>query len=279
MIIDTHLHIIDQAALRYPWLASAPSLNRTYSYEEYAREAKRCGITATMHMEVDVDPADIDAEIDYVIAKSKEPGSLLVAKFAACRPEEDGFEAQIERVRSNPFIKGFRRILHTITPSDLSESPKFRENIKRLSGTGLTFDLCIFPHQHKQAIALLDYAPDVLFVLDHCGLPDIKGGQMQPWADTMAEIAKRPNVIGKISGILPYTDTETWTVETIRPWVEHTIGVFGWDRVVWASDWPVCTQGGSLSTWVAATQALISGASEDERTKLFSANAKRIWGL
>ena len=279
MIIDTHLHIIDQSALRYPWLSSAPSLNRTFSYEEYAREAKRCGITATMHMEVDVDPADIEAEIDYVVAKSKEPGSLLVGKVAACRPEEDGFAALIERVQSNAFVKGFRRILHTTLPDNLSESTTFRENIKRLSGTGLTFDLCIFPHQHQQAVALLDYAPDVQFVLDHCGLPDIKGGKMQPWADSMAEIARRPNVIGKVSGILPYTDTETWTVETLRPWVEHTIEVFGWDRVVWASDWPVCTQGGSLSTWVAATQALVAGASADERTKLFSANAKRVWGL
>lgn len=279
MIIDTHLHIVDQSALRYPWLSGAPALNRTFSCEEYAREAKRCGITGVLHMEVDVDPAQIEEEIAYVEAKAREPGSLLVGHVAACRPEDDGFAALVERVRSNPFVKGFRRILHTTTPDNLSESATFRDNVKRLSGTGLTFDLCVFPNQHRQAIALIDHAPDVQFVLDHCGLPDIKAGKEHPWRGTMAEIARRPNVVGKVSGILPYTDTETWTVETLRPWVEHTIGVFGWDRVLWASDWPVCTLGGALSTWVAATQALVAGASAEEKTKLFSGNARRVWGL
>jgi predicted TIM-barrel fold metal-dependent hydrolase len=279
MIIDTHLHIVDQAALRYPWLSGAPALNRTFSYEEYAREAKRCGITATMHMEVDVDPADIEKEIAYVEAKANESGSLLIGKIAACRPEEDGFSALLERVRANPFVKGFRRILHTTLPENLSESPKFRDNVRRLSGTGLTFDLCIFPHQHRQAMELIDLAPDVRFVLDHCGVPDIKAGAEHPWRETMAEIARRPNVIGKVSGVVAYADPEDWTADTLRPWVEHTIGVFGWDRVVWGSDWPVCTLGGGLSTWVAATQALVAGASAEEKAMLFSGNAKRVWGL
>ena len=278
MIIDTHLHVVDKGALRYPWLSGAPSLNRDFSYEDYAREARRCGITDVLFMEVDVHPDDIDKEIAYVKTKADAADSLLRGMFAACRPEEDGFAAQLERYRSDGFIKGFRRILHTV-PGDPSASPVFRENVKRLSGTGLTFDLCVFPHQHERAIELIDFAPDVQFVLDHCGLPDIKGLKAHPWRETMAEIARRPNVIGKISGILPYTDTETWTAETLRPWIEHAIGVFGWDRVVWASDWPVCTQGGSLSTWVAATQALLVGASATEKAALFSGNATRIWGL
>lgn len=278
MIIDTHLHVVDQAALRYPWLSSAPSLNRDFSYDDYALEARRCGITDVLFMEVDVHPDDIEGEISYVKGKAAEPGNLIRGMFAACRPEEDGFATQLERYRSDGFVKGFRRILHTV-PGDPSASSRFRENIKRLSGTGLTFDLCVFPHQHERAIELIDYAPDVQFVLDHCGLPDIKAGKEYPWKDTMAEIARRPNVIGKVSGILPYTDVDSWTAETLRPWIEHTIGVFGWDRVVWASDWPVCTLGGSLSTWVAATQALVAGASSAEKTALFSANARRIWKL
>ncbi len=70
-----------------------------------------------------------------------------------------------------------------------------------------------------------------------------------------------------------------WTVETLKPYVEHTIDSFGWDRVVWGSDWPVCTLGGGLSTWVAATHALLSGCSDSEKSRLFSGNARRIWHL
>jgi predicted TIM-barrel fold metal-dependent hydrolase len=278
MIVDTHLHVIDQSALSYPWLAGAPALNRDFSYQDYASEARRCGIEATLHMEVDVAEADIEAETDYVGALSRQPGSLVVGATAACRPEHPGFAAFLERQKSNPVVKGFRRVLHVV-PDELSESPLFRENMKLLSGTGLTFDLVVLPHQIPKAIALADLLPDVQFILDHCGVPDIKGGAEHPWREHMTEIARRPNVTGKISGVVAYADAGSWTVATLRPYVEHAIGAFGWDRVVWGSDWPVCTLGGGLSTWIAATHALIAGASADERAKLLSGNAKRIWRL
>ena len=278
MIIDTHLHIVDQSALRYPWLAGAPALNRDFLYEEYAREAKRAGIVQTLHMEVDVDPADLEAETTYVAGKARDAGSMLRGAIAACRPEDASFAGFLERQRLNPFVKGFRRVLH-VMPDDLSEGALFRDNIRRLAGTGLTFDLCVLPHQIPKAAALADLAPDVQFILDHCGVPDIKGGGLDPWRENMTEIAKRPNVVGKISGVVAYADADNWTVETLRPYVEHTISRFGWDRVVWGSDWPVCTLGGGLSTWIAATHALTAGASLDEKTKLLSGNAKRIWGL
>ena len=278
MIIDTHLHLIDLSALRYPWLAGAPALNRDFPHEEYATQARRAGIEAALHMEVDVDQADIEAETSHVKAQSQQAGSLLRGAIAACRPEEGSFAAYLERQQADPFIKGFRRVLH-VMPDELSDSALFRDNIKRLSGSGLTFDLVVLPHQIPRAIALADLAPDVQFVLDHCGVPDIKGRAEHPWREHMAEIARRPNVIGKISGVVAYADAGSWSVESLRPYVEHTIGSFGWDRVVWGSDWPVCTLGGGLATWVAATHALIAGASPEERMKLLSGNARRMWKL
>ncbi|MER9060895.1 amidohydrolase [Mesorhizobium sp. M0698] len=278
MIFDTHLHLIDQSALRYPWLAGVPALNRDFSYDEYAVQARRAGIEGALHMEVDVDPADIEAETSRVKALSREKASLLRGAIASCRPEGPGFAAYLERQRADPFVKGFRRVLH-VMPDELSEGALFRENIKRLAGTGLSFDLVVLPHQIPKAIALADLAPDVQFVLDHCGVPDIKGGAEHPWREHMAEIARRPNVVGKISGVVAYADAGSWTVETLLPYVEHTIECFGWDRVVWGSDWPVCTLGGGLATWIAATHALLAGTSADERQQLLSGNAKRLWSL
>ncbi|MBZ9731815.1 amidohydrolase [Mesorhizobium sp. CA18] len=278
MIIDTHLHLIDQGALRYPWLSGVPALNRDFSYAEYAADARRSGIEAVLHMEVDVDPADIAAETAHVKAIAGQAGSLLRGAIASCRPEEAGFEAYLETVKAEPFVKGFRRVLHVV-PDDLSEGALFRQNIKRLAGTGLTFDLVVLPHQIPKAMALADLAPDVQFVLDHCGVPDIKGNAEHPWREHMEAIAKRPNVVGKISGVVAYADPATWTVETLRPYVEHTIRCFGWDRVIWGSDWPVCTLGGGLTTWIAATHALLAGASDSERTCLLSGNARRLWRI
>ena len=278
MIVDTHLHLIDQSVLSYPWLAGVPKLNRDFAYEEYAAEALRCGIMNALHMEVDVAASDMEAETARVQGLAKAQDSLLRGVIAACRPEEADFPAYLERQMGNPFVKGFRRVLH-VMPDALSEGALFRQNIKRLSGTGLTFDLVVMPHQIDRAIALADLAPDVQFVLDHCGVPDIKRGAEHPWREHMAEIARRPNVVGKISGVQAYANPDDWTVATLRPYVEHTIESFGWNRVVWGSDWPVCTLGGSLSTWVAATHALIAGASVDERASLLSGNARKLWSL
>lgn len=278
MIVDTHLHLIDRGALRYPWLAGVPALDRDFLQSQYAAEARRAGIEAAMHMEVDVDPADIEAETNYVRARAGEEDSLVGGAIVSCRPEQAGFPAYLERVRADPFVKGFRRVLHVV-PDDISEGVLFRENIRGIGGSGLTFDLCVQPHQIPKAIALADLAPDVRFVLDHCGVPDIRRGAEHPWRAHVADIALRPNVIAKISGVVAYADPTSWTVATLRPYVEHVIASFGWDRVVWGSDWPVCTLGGGLSTWVAATHALLDGCSDDERGKLLSANARRLWRI
>src|SRR5262245_50466129 len=114
MIIDTHLHLIDRSALRYPWLAAVPALDRDFSYAEYAADAHRGGIEAALHMEVDVNPADIEAETVRVEALAGQAGSLLKGAIVSCRPEEAGFDAYLERVKADPFVKGFRRVLHVV---------------------------------------------------------------------------------------------------------------------------------------------------------------------
>jgi predicted TIM-barrel fold metal-dependent hydrolase len=229
-------------------------------------------------MEVDVAETDIERETDYVKSLSREPGSLLRGVIAACRPESTDFPACLERVLADPFVKGLRRVLHVV-PDDVSEGVLFRENLKRLAGTRLTFDLCVLPHQISKAIALIDLNTDTRFVLDHCGVPAIKDGLSESWSSGITEVAKRPNVTVKISGVVAYADPDNWTPETLRPFVEHCITRFGWDRVIWGSDWPVCTLGGNLSTWVAATHALTQGVSSDERNRLYHLNAKRLWSF
>ncbi|MBY3326195.1 amidohydrolase family protein [Rhizobium laguerreae] len=278
MFIDTHLHIIDRSSLPYPWLSGVPDLDHDFLYEAYAREARRCGITTVLHMEVDVDPAAIQAETDHVASLAEKEGSLIAGAIVSCRPEEEGFAAYLERQKADPFVKGFRRVLHVV-PDDVSEGALFRENIRRISGSSLTFDLCTVPHQASRVTALADLAPDVQFVLDHCGVPDIRSDAFGPWKTGISEIARRPNVVCKVSGVVAYADAKTWTAQTLQPYIEHVTASFGWDRVVWGSDWPVCTLGGGLSTWVAATHSMLSGVSETERSKLLFANAQRLWSL
>lgn len=278
MLFDTHLHLIYLDRLVYPWLDDVPALKRDASYEDYATLARRIGIIGALHMEVDVAEVQIEQEIDLVKELMSKPQSLMRGAIAACRPEHEDFAAVLERQRSRPEVKGFRRVLH-VMPEDLSQSPAFRDNVKRLSGTGLTFDLCVTPRLMPQAIELVDHCPDVTFILDHCGVPDIRSGAFQSWAAQIDKLSERTNVIGKVSGVVAYGEPDSWSLADIRPYVEHTINAFGWDRVIWGSDSPVCNLGANLETWVAATRALLEGCSADERARLMHRNAMQLWQI
>lgn len=278
MIIDTHVHLIYRDRISYPWLSGVQALDKDWHYDDYEQIARRIGITDCLHMEVDVADQDRDNETTLVRELMGRPGSLLRGAIVACRPESEQFARWLDTQIGHTDIKGFRRVLHVVD-DEVSTSSLFRDNVKRLSGTGLTFDLCVKPTQMPIALELVDHCPDVQFIVDHCGVPDIGSGQMRPWAENLAKLAKRPNVMCKVSGIIAYTGTENWTLDTLRPYMEHVIDVFGWLRVVWGSDSPVCTLGGNLETWVAATHALIKGCSAAEKAALLRTNAQQLWSL
>lgn len=273
-IIDTHLHLVYPERLDYPWLDGVPALKRRWPLEDYFAQARPAGIDAMIHMEVDAAETAMQEETDFVTGL----GGGVIAAIAACRPELPSFPAYLEHAAANPLVKGFRRILH-IHPDELGQRPIFAENLRRLAVHRLSFDFCVQPHQIPIAATLAKACPDVQFVLDHCGVPNVKARELDPWRGYMRDIAALPNVACKVSGVVAYADPVVWTVDDLRPFVEHAIDVFGWNRVVWGSDWPVCTLTADLSRWVAATRALIAGTSEGEQERLLFRNAERIYRL
>ncbi len=272
-ILDTHLHLVYQDRFSYPWLDGAPAINRQWTAEAYFAEAAGLGIDRALHMEVDVAETQMEAETRFVLGVHP----AVIGAIAAGRPEHADFPAYLDRVASIPGVRALRRILHT-SPDALSEGALFRANIRRLADKGLPFDICVLSKQLPVGRALAAAAPQVQFVLDHCGVPDVAAQALDPWRAEIRAIAALPNVVAKISGVMAYAGPD-WTVATLRPFVEHVIECFGWDRVVWGSDHPVVTLTGSLTRWVAATREIVAGASEAEREKLFFRNAERVYGV
>jgi predicted TIM-barrel fold metal-dependent hydrolase len=272
-IVDTHLHLIYLDRFSYPWLNSVPSLQRQWDWSSYWAEARALGIEAAIHMEVDVAEDEIDDETRFVLAVD----SHVIGAISAARPERANFARHLERMASEPRIKGIRRLLQD-EPDALSASTQFRDNIRRLAAHRMTFDLCVQARQLGVAFELAAACPDVQFILDHCGNPLINKGELGPWRSDIARLAALPNVGGKISGIVNHAPLG-WTHETLRPVIEHMINCFGWDRVMFGSDRPVLTLNGTLSAWVSALCEIVSGASESEQSRLFSANAERVYRL
>jgi predicted TIM-barrel fold metal-dependent hydrolase len=153
------------------------------------------------------------------------------------------------------------------------------ENLRQLPDFGFTFDLLVLARQLPLARALVRPLPEVTFVLDHCGVPDINSGVLDPWREHITALADAPNVHCKVSGLVAYTDPSGWTVDDLRPWFNHVVDAFGWERIVWGGDWPVCTLAAPLSRWVAASHELTAHATEDQRARFFHANAERLYRL
>jgi predicted TIM-barrel fold metal-dependent hydrolase len=272
-IVDTHLHLVYPKAFSYPWLAHEPQLNRPWSVESYFAEAEALGIEAALHMEVDVIEADMLAETEFALNVHPK----VIGAIANGRPEHKNFPAYLDKLSAMGGVRGVRRLLQR-QPAELSTQPLFIENLKRLPDHGLVFDICVKSHELAVAEKLVAAAPEVQFVLDHCGNPKIAQGEWDGWARHIDTIAAMPNVSCKVSGILANVD-DKWTVDQLRPYVEYIIARFGWDRVVWGSDHPVVTLFADLTAWVKATEAIIAGCSASEQEKLLSGNAERLYRL
>ncbi len=272
-IVDTHLHLVYPDKFSYPWLAGVPAINKPWTVESYFAEAESLGIEAALHMEVDVAESDMEKETDFMLGLHPK----VIGAIAACRPEHADFPAHLERLGARPGVKGLRRILHQ-SPDELSQTPMFDEHLRRVGAAGLVFDLCLRADQLPIGTAHAKAAPQTQFVLDHCGVPDVAGKGLDPWRAYITEMAALPNVAAKVSGVVAYAGAD-WTLADLRPFVEHIITSFGWDRVVWGSDHPVCTLTANLTRWVEATREIIAGASADEQAALLSRNAERIYRL
>ena len=272
-IIDTHLHLVYKDRFSYPWLKDAPALDHQVTAEDYFARAEKLGIDTALHMEVDVAEADMEAETAFMV----DADDRIAGAIAACRPENRDFPAYLDRIAAIPGVRGLRRVLH-IMPDDLSQAPLFAENIRRLANHGLTFDLCVAARQLPLAIDLAKKCPDVQFVLDHCGVPDIENDAFSPWAEHISECARLANITAKVSGVIAYAGAD-WSTEKLRPYVSHVLDTFSFDRVVWGSDFPVCTIHASLEDWVASIRDIVADATPAEQEKLFSVNATRVYRL
>jgi len=271
-IIDTHLHLIYPDRFAYPWIRPGLPLSRPWTMEAYLAEARPLGIEGAIHMEVDVAEADIEDETRFVLHLDG-----IVGAVAACRPESPDFPAQLDRLAAMSGVRGLRRILHE-APDELSQTALFTENLRRLAQFGLSFDLVVRHDKLPIGEALVRRCPDVTFILDHCGAQYIDLSQPGAWRDNIRSLSRLPNLNAKVSGLMAYAGP-AWSVDQLRPYVEHIIDCFGWYRVVSGSDHPVVTLGGSLSDWVGATRQIIGGASQAEQASLLNANAKRIYRL
>lgn len=294
-IVDTHQHLWDLDKFRLPWLVDAPALARNFLTTDYLAATAGLGVAKAVYMEVDVAPEQQPAEADALIELCAQPETPTVAAVISGRPASPDFAEYIRAYASHPAIVGVRQVLHVPdAPRGLCLTPQYVENIRLLGELGLCFDLCMRPGELSDGAKLAALCPDTRFVVDHCGNGDpyvIADGEPAPagdpfahsreqWMDDIAALAALPNTICKISGIIARA-RPGWTVGDLAPAINHCLETFGFGRVVFGGDWPVCTLGANTSyaAWVTALREIVAKRSPQEQAALFHDNAVAFYGL
>lgn len=278
-IIDTHVHLWDRSRFHLKWLENATTLNRDFDWEDYRRASEGQNIVKGVYMEVDVVPSEHVQEARHVIDLCRSGRTRLAGAVISGRPASDGFGDYILPLSKEPEVKGLRQVLHGPTPAGYCLEPSFVKGIRLLGDLGLSFDLCMRPGELEDGAKLAELCPDTRFILDHCGNADVFAKDLDPWRKSLAAVAKRPNVSGKVSGIVASTKGHAWKPENLAPIINHVLEEFGPDRVVFGGDWPVCTLGAPLANWVEALREVVRDRGADEQKKLFHDNALRVYRL
>jgi predicted TIM-barrel fold metal-dependent hydrolase len=277
-IVDTHQHLWDLDQFSYSWVKSLPALDRSFRMVDYLEAVGGLDVVKSVHLEADVDESFMLEETEHLLKLADRADNPLEGIVACARPESPDFKSHIDRIARYSRVKGIRRVLHT-QPDGLGQNSMFIENVASLSSYGFSFDICVLARQLPIAINLVSKCPDVTFILDHCGVPQVKEKILDPWRSHVAEIAKFPNVACKVSGLVAYADPHSWTAKDLRPFVEHVLASFGWDRVMFGSDWPVCTLSATFRQWVDVLTSITQEAGELDQKKLFHDNAVRVYRL
>ena len=278
-LIDTHQHLVYPEVAGYGWTDGIPPLaNKAFTLETYRALTGGTDILGSLFMETGVDDADYQAETRFVAGLAGNKANGILGIIASCRPETDaGFSDWLDECQGLGVV-GYRRILH-VMEDDLSQSRTFRRNVRAIGDRGLPFDMCFLPRQLPIALELARACDNTNLVLNHCGVPDIAGGGLDPWRADMTALAAQPNVTCKLSGLLAYCAPGQANLAAIRPYVDHVLAVFGPDRVVWGSDWPVVELANGLPDWIAVTGQILDQLGNSEAAAIGSRNAARIYNL
>ncbi|MBX3412450.1 MAG: amidohydrolase family protein [Pirellulales bacterium] len=281
-IVDTHQHLWDLSRFSLPWTKGNERLGRDFLMSDYRQATAGLGVEQTVYMEVDVDPAQQEAEARYVIEFCERGDNPMTGAVISGRPASDGFRDYVNGLKASPYIKGVRQVLHSdATPPSYFLDRRFVRGIQYLGEVGWSFDLCLQPQALLDADQLVAQCPHTRFIVDHCGNMSVQEGdtpRRRRWMEGMRHLADHDHVVCKVSGIVA-TAQEDWTAADLAPNINFTLETFGADRVMFGGDWPVCTERATFGQWVGALQEIVKERSAAEKQKLFHDNAVKFYGL
>jgi L-fuconolactonase len=257
-LVDSHVHFWDSAHLKYPWIAAHPVLNRAYLPADYFASAASHAVEKVVFVEAACLPGQALGEVAWVEGLAAD--HPRIAAIVAHAPLELGapVEPTLAWLAERPLVRGVRRLLQGEPGTAFGLRDEYVAGARLLGKHGLLCELGVRRDQLAAARELVARCPDTRFVLNHLGGPDLRGGGLEPWRTDLAALAAMPNAWCKLSGAATAADHAAWRVEDLRPAVDHVLQVFGPERVLFGSDWPVLRLAAEFPRWAEAARELVS---------------------
>ena len=272
--IDAHQHFWGYAPEAYPWIPAGTPLQRDWLPRDLEQLQGPLGLRGA----IAVQARQSLEETRWLLELADRNASILgVVGWVDLRSEQ--VEEQLAAFAQHPKLVGVRHVAQDEPDERFLVGDEFTRGIEALGGFGLRYDLLIYPRQLPAVIELVQRFPSQPFVLDHCAKPQIAEGRMEPWVERITQLAGHANVWCKVSGLVTEAEHDSWSLETLLPYLAVVESAFGRHRLMWGSDWPVCLLASSYERWLAAAQEWAGGWSEAERDAFFGGNAARFYGV
>jgi L-fuconolactonase len=273
--IDAHHHFWAYSEAEYGWIDDTMATIRRDFLPSDLREATAA---AGIDRVISVQARQSVEETEWLLGLAA--GEELVAGVVGWLPlVAPDITAQLDRFAGRAKLAGLRHVLQGETEPGYMLREDFNRGLAALAGRGLAYDILVFERQLPEVLHLVDRHPHQRFILDHIAKPRIRARELQPWLDNMRELARRPNVWCKLSGVVTEADSRSWTEQGLRPYLEGALEAFGPRRLMFGSDWPVCLVATGYADWAALAGRFVSRLSETEQEAFWSGNAREAYRL
>jgi L-fuconolactonase len=272
MRIDAHHHLWTLARGDYGWLTPdrAP-IHRDFGLSDLAPHLSAARIEGTILVQAAPTEAETMFLLDIAEDAEVVRGVVGWTDFNAV----DGV-ARIDALAARNLLVGLRPMVQDIEDDDWLLGPRLALLLTAMARNGLVFDALVLPRHLSKLLRVIGRHPDLQFVLDHCGKPQIASGEIASWKRDIASLAEYPNIVCKLSGLVTEAALD-WQIADLRQAVDHVVTCFGPQRMLWGSDWPVVNLAGGYTKWFAAAETLLANLSPNEKADIFGGNAARIY--
>jgi L-fuconolactonase len=273
--IDSHHHFWTYDPVEYGWISDKmASIRRDFGPAELKNEIAAVGVSAVISVHARQSIDDTEALLNFADANEFIKG---VVGWVPLIQENVG--DVLAELASNRNLRSIRHVLHDEPDPDYMLRNDFNRGVSALREFGLTYDILIFERHLPQTIEFVDRHSDQVFVLDHFGKPRVAAREISPWAERIRELAARPNVYCKLSGLVTEADYKNWTEEQLRPYFDLVLDAFTPRRLMFGSDWPVCLVASGYSNWVRIVERFCAELSQAEQNRVWSGTAIEAYRL